>query len=139
MLRKSGLMFVGMVALVIVLGTATADEKTPTIKEIMKAVAGSKTEKGICAKCATAGKDMKWEDAQKLAKSLTDCCANLPKNTKPGKGEAESWEKLSKQFAEQSQAVAKAADDKDSKAFDAAIKAFNGSCMGCHMAHKGKK
>ena len=46
MLRKSGLMFVGMVALVLVLGTAFADDKTPTIKEIMKAVAGSKTEKG---------------------------------------------------------------------------------------------
>ena len=65
MLRKSGLMFVGMVSLVIALGTATADEKTPTVKEIMKAVAGSKTQKGICAKCDAAGKDMKWEDAQK--------------------------------------------------------------------------
>ena len=139
MLRKSGVMFVGMVSLVIALGTAFADDKTPTIKEIMKTAFDTKTTKGLCSKCATAGKDMKWEDAQKLAKSLTECCANLPKSAKPAKGDAESWEKLSKQFSEQSKAVAKAAEDKDSKAFDEAIKAFTGSCMGCHMAHKGKK
>ena len=138
MLRKAGLMFTGTVALVFVLGTAMADEKTPSIKEIMKAVSGTKTEKGICDKCSAAGKDAKWEDAQKLAKSLTECCVNLPKN-KPPRGAAASWEKLSNQYSEQGKAIAKAAEDKDPKALTEAVTTFKGACMTCHMAHKGKK
>ena len=138
MLRKAGLIFGGTVALIFVLGTAAADEKTPSIKEIMKAVSGTKTEKGICDKCSAAGKDAKWDDAQKLAKTLTECCANLPKNKAP-RGDADSWEKLTKQYSEQGKAIAKAAEDKDSKALTEAVTTFKGACMTCHMAHKGKK
>jgi len=134
MLRKAGMMFAGVVAVVLVVGTALAEEKTPTIKQVMKTVAGKQ---GLCAQCAAAGKGMKWEDAQKLAKSLTACCANLPKNKCP-KGDAASWEKLSKQYAEQAAAVQKAADDKDAQAFTAALKTFTSSCGACHKAHKGK-
>ena len=139
MLRKAGWMFAGTLAVVLVLGGANADEKkTPLINEIMKAIGGTKTEKGLCGKCAAAGKDEKWEDAQKLAKSLSECCANLPKNKCP-KGDADSWEKLSKQFAEQAKAIEKAAADKDSKAFGESIETFTKACGACHMAHRQKK
>jgi hypothetical protein len=139
MLRKAAMMFVGTLALVLVLGTATADEKkTPSISTIMKAVAGNKTEKGLCGKCLAAGKEEKWDDAQKLAKSLCECVANLPKNKCP-KGDADSWEKLSKKFADQAKVIEKAATDKDSKAFTEAVGTFTKSCGACHSAHKGKR
>ena len=72
MLRKAGIALAGVIALVPILRTAAADEKTPSIKEIMKTVASSKAEKGLCAKCADAGKSANWDEAQKLAKTLTE-------------------------------------------------------------------
>lgn len=132
MVRKAGMAFIGMFALVLVLGSAVADEKGPTIKQVMKATTGKN---GLCAKCSTAAKGEKWEDAQKLAKELSACGEALTK-TKCPKGDGSSWAKLTKQFSEQTKAIAKAADDKDSKAFGGAVKAFTGSCKGCHDAHK---
>lgn len=137
MVRKAGLVFGGMVALVFVLGTATAEEKTPSIKEIMTAVAGTKTEKGLCAKCKAAGEAAKWDDAAKYAKTLTECCANLPKHKAP-KGDAENWEKLTKQYAEQSKAISKAIEDKDADALKTSVGAFTKACGTCHMSYKGK-
>lgn len=132
MLRKAGLVFAGVVGLVLAMDAVAAEEKTPSIKQVMKAVAGKQ---GLCAKCGAAGKEMKWEDAQQLAKTLSDCCANLPKNKCP-KGDAASWQKLSKQYADQAAAVSKAAQDKDAKAYSAALGAFTKSCKTCHDAHK---
>lgn len=134
MLRKAGMVFAGMVGLVLAVDAVAADEKVPSIKQVMKTVAGKE---GLCAKCGAAGKEMKWEEAQKLAKSLSACCANLPKNKCP-KGDAASWEKLSKKYADQAAAVAKAAEDKDAQAYTAALAAFTKSCQECHKAHKGK-
>jgi hypothetical protein len=136
-MRKAVMLFAGVVGLVVVLGTSMAAEDTPTIKEIMKTIADTKTEKGLCSKCKSAVKEKKWDDAQSLAKSLSECAANLPKNKCP-KGDAKSWEKLSKQFADQADAIKKAADDKDEKAFNKAVGDFTKACSACHMAHKGK-
>lgn len=129
MVRKFGAV---LAALAVVALCQAAEEKTPTVKQVMKAVAGKN---GLCAQCNTAAKAEKWEDAQKLAKQLTECCAALPKNKCP-KGDADSWAKLTKQYAEQGAAINKAAADKDSKAFTSAIKSFTGSCKACHDAHK---
>jgi hypothetical protein len=104
----------------------------------MKAVGGANKEKGLCGKCADAAKAEKWDEAQKLAKTLSECCANLPKNKAP-KGDAEKWDKLAKAFAEQGEAIKKAADDKDSKAFNEAVGTFVKACGTCHMEFKGKK
>ena len=132
MLRKFVLAFVGAVAMTLVLGSVGAEEKTPSIKDVMKTVAGKE---GLCAKCNTAAKGEKWEDAQKLAKSLAECGVNLTK-TKCPKGDAKSWEKLTKQYCEDAAAVSKAAEKKDGKEFATAIKTFTGSCKTCHDAHK---
>ena len=125
----------GLAMVALCLSVDAAEEKNPTVKEVMKAVAGKE---GLCAKCNAAAKGEKWEDAQKLAKQLTDCCAALPKNDCP-KGDAESWKKLTKQAAEQTEAIKKAADAKDSKEFATAIGAFTKSCGACHDAHRAKK
>lgn len=135
MIRKCGAVLAGLAMVAICLSVDAAQDKTPTIKEVMKTVAGKE---GLCAKCNAAAKGEKWEDAQKLAKQLTECAAALAKNDCP-RGEAESWKKLTKQYAEQAEAVKKAADAKDSKEFGTAIGAFTKSCSACHDAHKAKK
>lgn len=132
MVRKLGAVFAGLAVVALCLSAGAADDKVPTIKEVMKAATG-KT--GLCAKCNEAAKAEKWEDAQKLAKQLSECGAAMPKNKCP-KGDAKSWEKLSKQFADDTAAINKAAQDKDSKAFAAAIGTFTKSCKTCHDAHK---
>jgi hypothetical protein len=135
MLRKFGIAFGGTMAIVVGLGTLAADEKAPTIKEVMKATAGMK---GLCAKCVTAGKGEKWEDAVKYARELNDCGEALAKCKCP-RGDAASWEKLTKRYSEQTGAILKAAEAKDAKAFGEATKSFTGACMECHQSHKGKK
>jgi cytochrome c556 len=137
-MQKAGLVFGGMVALVLAFGTASAEEKSPSIKQIMQTVAGVKKEKGLCGKCSDAAKAEKWDDAQKLAKALNECCASLPKHPAP-KGDEKKWEELAKKFAEQAQVIAKATDEKDPKAVSEAIGAFTKACGTCHMSFKGKK
>lgn len=132
MVRKYGTLLAGLAVLALCLTGTGAEDKTPPIKDVMKAVAGKD---GLCGKCNTAAKADKWEDAQKLAKELAECGAALAKNKCP-KGNGDSWTKLSKQYAEQTAAVQKAATAKDAKAFAAAITAFTGSCKACHDAHK---
>lgn len=134
-MRKAGFVFGAMIAAVLALGSSAADEKVVPIKTIMKTIAGSKKEKGLCGKCIEAGKGEKWEDAQKLSKDLANCVANLPKNPCP-KGDGKNWEKLSKLWAEQAKAIQKAADDKDAKAFNEATAAFTKACGACHKEHK---
>jgi len=132
MARKFGMVFAAMVAIVVGLGTLVAQDKNPTTKEIMKKVAGKE---GLCAKCNMAAKGGQWENAQKLGTQLKECGAALAKAPCP-KGDAKSWEKLTKQYAEQTVAISKAADAKDAKSFEASIKTFTSSCKACHDAHK---
>lgn len=135
MVRKAGLLFAGMAGLVICLGGAVGQDKDIDVHEIMHTVGGTKKEKGICFKCATAGKAMKWDEAQKYAKELAACGVAIGKNKCP-KGDPKSWEKLTKRFGENTQAIAKAADAKDAKAFNAAIGTFTKSCKECHSVHR---
>lgn len=133
MLRKFGAVFAGFAVMVACVAVDAADEKAAPTKTVMKTLFAKET--GLCGKCAAAGKGEKWDDAQKLAKTLSECAANLPKNKCP-KGDAESWAKLTKEFAELADAVNKAAESKDKDKFAAAIKAFTGTCKTCHDAHK---
>lgn len=136
MLRKFGAVLAGVVMAVACLAVDAAEDKAAPTKTVMKTLFAKDT--GLCGKCAAAGKGEKWEDAQKLAKTLSECAANLPKNKCP-KGDAESWTKLTKEFADLAEAVNKAAESKDKAKFDEAIKAFTGTCKACHDAHRGKK
>ena len=49
------------------------------------------------------------------------------------KGDAASWEKLTKKYAESTKAALKATEDKDAKAVN---KALMIDCMECHKAHR---
>jgi cytochrome c556 len=77
----------------------------------------------------------KWDDAKEYAKTLSFFGENLGKN-KPPKGEADSWEKLTKKYAESTKAVSKAVDDKDASAVNKALDSIGGSCMECHKSHR---
>ncbi|HEV3385080.1 MAG TPA: hypothetical protein VG097_09700 [Gemmata sp.] len=109
------------------------DEKVPTIKEIM--TKGHKGTDAYIAKIKTAAKDGKWDDAKEYAKTLAFFGENLGKN-KPPKGDAESWEKLTKKYADNTKAVSKGVEDQDAKAVGKGLGDITGSCMECHKAHR---
>lgn len=129
----------GVMAVVLSYGGATGadekkkDEKLPDISEIMKK--GHAKTDGYIAKIRESAKDEKWEDANKYAKSLALLGEALGKN-KPPKGEADSWEKLSKKYAENTKLVLKGTEDKDAKAVNKGLGGIN--CGECHKLHKPK-
>jgi len=103
--------------------TMGADDKTPSIKDVMKKAHGGKPK--LCEKVAT-GKASK-EEKQELVELYTA----LTKN-KPPKGDADSW----KEKTEALVAAAKACLDDDKEGPDKLKKAV--ACKSCHEAHKGK-
>lgn len=123
------------VAVLVLTTSGTAQDKGPTAKDVMKAVAG-KT--GLCAKCVAAGKEGNWDEAQKLARALNECGTAMTKCPCP-RGDAASWAKLSKEFGANTAAIQKAADSKDKDAFEKAVKTFTSACSTCHAGHKASK
>ena len=109
------------------------DEKVPTVKEIMQK--GHKGTDAYIGKLKKLAKDEKWDEAKEISKTLAFFGENLGKN-KPTKGDAESWEKLSKKYAESTKAAHKAVEDKDAKAVDKALGSIN--CAECHKEHRPK-
>ena len=117
----------------LVLATANtngADDKVATIKEIMSK--GHKGADAFIGKIKAEAKDGKWDEAKDHAKALALFGEQLGKN-KPAKGDAASWEKLSKKYADSTKAALKATEDKDAKALN---KALTINCKECHDAHK---
>ena len=107
------------------------EEKVPTVKEIMQK--GHKGTDAYIGKIKKLAKDEKWDDAKEISKTLAFFGENIGKN-KPTKGDADSWEKLSKKYAESTKAAHKAVEDKDAKALDKALNSIN--CMECHKVHR---
>ncbi|MGL4420095.1 MAG: cytochrome C [Gemmataceae bacterium] len=107
-------------------------KKTPSIKAVMKAMNG---EKGLVAKANKASAEEKWEDAVKYGKDAKEFGEALGKN-KAKKGDAESWEKLTKEYAEVATAIAEGAEKKDADAVKKAAEKFKKACSTCHDAHK---
>ena len=107
-------------------------EETPDISTIMQKGHG----KGGClATIGAAVKGGEWEKAQKSATVLAGFGEALGKN-KPPKGDEKSWKALTEKYAENTKAVATAAEAKDSDKTQAALKAIQQSCKGCHSVHK---
>lgn len=113
----------------------SADEKTPTAKEIMKA--GHKGDDALQAKIVLAVKGGKWDDAQMYAKKLAENGAALPKNT-ARKGDPKSWETLATKYAANTKALYEATEKKDAKTARTALETIGASCKACHTAHRGK-
>lgn len=127
----------GVAAVAVAGGGLTADdkkdEKLPDISEIMKKAHG-KTD-GYLGKISKAAKGGKWEDAQKSAKDLVLIAGALAKN-EPPKGEAKSWEKLTKQYIDTSKKIEAAAKKEDAKGVGDGLGMIGKSCGECHKAHK---
>ena len=130
----------GVAAVGLVAGRArTADDKkddtAPTVKQIMSM--GHKGADALMNKIGAAAKAGKWDVAQKAATGLAENGAKLGKNVSK-KGDAKSWEMLAKKYAEDTKAVAEAAEKKDADATKTALGTLGASCKACHDAHKGK-
>src|SRR5947209_206658 len=86
-------------AVLAVAGWALAEDKPPTIKEIMtKAHKGSTSLLMKLRQELDAG-DPAWEPIEKQSKELVGLGKSLGKN-KPPRGEKESWDKLTKQYVQ---------------------------------------
>jgi cytochrome c556 len=112
-----------------------ADDKVPSIEEIMKKVnkrkAGLHDNIGEALKMGT----VDWESVQEKSKQYAALADFLGKNDPP-KGSKASWEKLTKTYATDAKALYAAAEKKDKAAVSAAHRKLQGECMGCHRAHR---
>jgi|YNPBryunderm2012_1023409.scaffolds.fasta_scaffold34446_1 cytochrome c556 len=135
MLRIAARMMVFMAGVVAVAGIASglsAQDKGPSIKQIMKAMNGPK---GFVAKTVDAGKAGNWDEAAKYGSKAAECAAALGKNT-PKKGDAASWEMLTKKYAQVGADIEAAAKAKDLDKLQDAAKTFGAACKNCHSMHK---
>jgi cytochrome c556 len=114
-------------------GLIAADDKVPTVSEIMKV--GHAGGKSLIAKTKAAVKAEKWDEAKVPADALKVFGEALGKN-KPEKGDAESWKKLADKYKASTAAAAAAVEKKDAKAVGEALGKIGTSCKECHDAHK---
>ena len=134
MLRAGVFAALGMVTMVLAYGATSAtaaDEKVPTISEIM--LKGHKGADAHITKIKGAAKEGKWDEAQEYAKTLAFFGENLGKN-KPPKGDEKSWATLTKAYANATKATLKATEAKDAKAVNKGLAGI--ACGTCHKAHK---
>jgi cytochrome c556 len=114
-----------------------ADDKVPSIEDIMQAVnkkkGGLHTDVGDALKAGS----VDWETVQKKTKEYSAMADFLGKN-EPPKGTKASWEKLTKMYATDAKALNDAAEKKDKAAASATWRKLGGECMGCHKQHKGQ-
>jgi cytochrome c556 len=126
----------GALALVAVLTCAAvqaADEKAPSIKDIM-----TKAHKGKGSLKAVITNDIKsgnWEDAAKTAKEWKKLSDALAKST-PKKGEPDSWKMKTETYSKTLTTLVKATEDKDKSKANGALGKIGSSCGTCHKAHK---
>ena len=114
-------------------GLTAAEDKVPTVSEIMKL--GHAGGKSLIAKVKTAVKGEKWDDAKVPADALKVFGDALGKN-KPEKGDADSWKKLTDKYKTNTAAAAAGVEKKDAAAVTAALGKIGGSCKECHDSHK---
>ena len=111
------------------------DEKTPTIKEVMR-----KLHKGAGAHLAKLKKDLAaespdWSDIQAKAKDFESFGSALPKNDPP-KGDKDDWKKQADSYYENAKKLNAAAKKEDKDGVTAAFSKISNSCAACHKAHK---
>jgi hypothetical protein len=114
-------------------GVAVAAD--PTIKDIM-----TKAHKGGKSLLANINGELKedepdWNDVQRDTKELLQLGSSLGKNTPP-KGDQASWDRLTKAYVATAQSLETAAEGKNKSAAQSALKQIQGSCRGCHQAHR---
>jgi cytochrome c556 len=110
------------------------DKKPLTTKQVMGKMNGKK---GLPAKTNEAAAAGKWEDAVKSAKEAKAVGEALGKN-QPKKGDKESWEKLTKEYAEKAKELLEAAEKKDAMEVKKLSEVWtkNQNCKTCHDSHR---
>src|SRR5262245_14526433 len=110
-------------------------DKPPAIKDVMRKV-NSPT--GIYFGLARDLKDEPpaWDEIQQQTRLIVQHVDGLARATPP-KGDMESWQRLTKAYAEQARALDQAARRMDRAAALAAhARMGNAACMACHKAHR---
>ncbi len=111
------------------------EEKTATIKEVMRKLHKGANSPLAKLKKALAADSPDWKDIQKLTKDFATFGAALGKNDPP-KGEKEDFKKLADAYYHNAKALNDAAKKEDKAAAQAAFKKVSTSCTTCHKAHK---
>jgi cytochrome c556 len=126
-------------AAAVVAGHAVAaDDKTPSVEDIMKKVNKRKAGLHDQVKEALKGGSPDWAAVQKETKEYSALADFLGKNDPP-KGDKASWERMTKAYAANAKKLNEAAEKKDLSGAQASIDALSKSCMGCHRAHRPMK
>jgi cytochrome c556 len=114
---------------------ASGSADAPSVKDIMKK-ANSPT--GIFFNLGTDLKDdnPNWKDVQQEAKDLAMLASAL-RLTTPPRGDKDSWDKLTKAYADTAKVLEQATAKKDQDAARAAWGKINDqACKACHAAHR---
>ena len=94
------------------------------------------TKDGPLNKLGQALKGARWDEAAMLAKGLVAAGDDLAKSTPPKKGPAASWKKLTRQYQDDTAAVAAAVGKRNAGESKEALDTLNASCRTCHTTHK---
>ncbi len=112
-----------------------ADDKVPTIEDIMQAVnkkkGGLHSDVGAALKMST----VDWDTVQAKTKQYAAMADFLGKNDAP-KGSKASWDKLTKMYADDAKALNAAAEKKDKATAMTTWNKLSRECMACHKAHR---
>jgi cytochrome c556 len=132
-----------LTALALSFAAASAEaqgDKVPAVKDIMMKV-NKPTGLYFNIGKELREKDPMWPEVQQDAKEVARLAALLGKNAPP-KGDKESWEKLTKEYAANAAALEKAVAAKDQAAAKAAWAKMGGdggaACNACHKAHRSE-
>jgi cytochrome c556 len=124
-------------ATIVVTAAVGAEEKTPTIKEVM-----TKLYKGPNANMAKLKNELNanppaWKQVKDRTKDFVTLAEGLAKN-EPRKGDKDSFKKLADTHLANAKSLNDAAKKEDQKATQEVLKKIGGSCMACHQAHRGR-
>jgi hypothetical protein len=120
---------------VIAHGPTFAEDKIPTIKEIMDRLHKGANPPIILIKRSLQSGDPDWEEIQKQTKEFVDLGKALGKNDPP-MGDKASWTKLAKQYLENAKGMDAAAQKNDKRETLRYQAKLAGSCTTCHKTHR---
>jgi cytochrome c556 len=106
-----------------------------SVKEIM-----GRLNKRDTSLLPTLGRELKqpqpaWDEIQRHTKEFADLAQTLSKNDPP-RGQKDSWEKLTKEYAQNAKSMDEAASRKDQKGAQMAHAKLAAACKSCHDAHR---
>src|SRR5262245_58689873 len=107
----------------------------PTTREAMKKLNGGPNSLHQTLKLDLKDDDPDWEAIQESTAEYVTLTTGLGKN-KPTRGEAASWERLTKAYHDDARALDPAAKRKDRRGATAALTRLGNACTACHKAHR---